>query len=371
MVKKEKSIFEHRVEWNYRTFPIQASRVERKMGNHTAIPCTPQTHLLGMCPMIIKTRRTPRILIIDTQEERISFFLEQLKPFSFHLDLVRDGDSALNTIRKTTPDLILLNLVLPYLSGFSVLREVKQNPNTHFIPVLITNHIQDIEDKIKAIELGANDFSSHPVSPLEFVTRIKSLLHMKMLHDNVDSSESILFSLAEALEAKDVYTSGHSKRVSELSVQLAYFLRLPDKEIEYIRKGGLLHDIGKIGVKEAVLLKPGRLSDDEMDNIKTHPIRGHDICAPLKSLEPCLPIIRSHHERIDGKGYPDNLCGEDIPLAARITAVADTFDAMTEDRPYRSGMSEEKALSIFAKEIESGQWEPRIVKALLEIKGYA
>ena len=141
-----------------------------------------------------------------------------------------------------------------------------------------------------------------------------------------------------------------------------------DQDIEAMRRGGLLHDIGKIAVKESVLLKPGKLTDEEMAHIKTHPSRGFDICAPLKSLEPCLPIIRSHHERGDGQGYPDGLKGEEIPLVARITAVADAFDAMTTDRPYRKGMTEETALAIFENEMESGQWDPGCAKVLLEIK---
>jgi len=134
-----------------------------------------------------------------------------------------------------------------------------------------------------------------------------------------------------------------------------------------MRRGGLLHDIGKIGIKESILLKPGKLTEEEMAHIRSHPARGYDICAPLKTLEPCLPIIRSHHERYDGDGYPDGLKGEDIPLKARITAVADAFDAMTTDRPYRKGMSTETALKIFENEIDSGQWDPQVVKALMKI----
>ena len=134
-----------------------------------------------------------------------------------------------------------------------------------------------------------------------------------------------------------------------------------------MRKGSLLHDIGKIGIKESILLKPGKLTEEEMAHIRSHPSRGYDICEPLKSLEPCLAIIRSHHERIDGQGYPDGLKGEEIPLPAKITAVADAFDAMTTDRPYRKGMSKETALKIFENEMDSGQWDPNVVKILLDM----
>jgi len=221
--------------------------------------------------------------------------------------------------------------------------------------------------QLRAIELGADDFLVKPINKLELMTRIKSLLRMKLMHDDLDTSESILFSLAQALEAKDFYTSGHSERVAELAVKIARRIGMQDFEIENIRKGALIHDIGKIGVKESILLKPGRLTDEEMAHIRTHASRGYEICEPLKSLEPCLAIIRSHHERMDGGGYPDGLKSDEIPIAARIASVADAFDAMTTDRPYRKGMTVQEACAIFENEIGSGQWDPSCVRVLLEV----
>jgi len=314
------------------------------------------------------TRKVQQVLIADDNEELFLALADLLKPYPYELQWVKNGEAAIEAIRKRKPDLLFLDLSLPYVSGFEICRQLKQNIHTHFVPILVTTEIKDPEDRLKAIELGVDDFVSYPLNQAELSTRIKYLLQLKSLHDDLDTSESILFSLVEALEAKDPFTSGHSRRVAQLSCELARQLGLSVVDIDLLRKGGLLHDIGKIGVKEGVLLKEGKLDDDEMSHIKTHPARGYDICLPLKSLEPCLPIIRSHHERLYGKGYPDGLKDDNIPMLARITAVADAFDAMTENRPYRQGMSVERALSIFSKEIASGQWDPKVVKALIHLK---
>lgn len=311
--------------------------------------------------------KQPKILIVDDNKVNVELLRTQLKHYKYDLDTAYDGEEALDKIQKSHPDLVLLDLMMPKISGFEICKAIKRNKETQFIPVIVITALQELDDKLKAIELGADDFLVKPINRLELVTRIKSLLHMKFLHDDLDTSESILFSLAQALEAKDFYTRGHSERVADLAVRLGETMGFSEKEEENMRRGGLLHDIGKIGIKESILLKPGKLTEEEMAHIRSHPARGYDICAPLKTLEPCLPIIRSHHERYDGDGYPDGLKGDDIPLKARITAVADAFDAMTTDRPYRKGMATETALKIFENEIDSGQWDPNVVKALMKI----
>ena len=309
----------------------------------------------------------PKILIVDDNKVNVELLRTQLKHYKYDLETAYDGEEALDKIQKSHPDLVLLDLMMPKISGFEICKAIKRNKDTQFIPVIVITALQELDDKLKAIELGADDFLVKPINRLELVTRIKSLLHMKFLHDDLDTSESILFSLAQALEAKDFYTRGHSERVADLAVRLSQTLGFSEKDEENMRRGGLLHDIGKIGIKESILLKPGKLTEEEMAHIRSHPARGYDICSPLKTLGPCLPIIRSHHERYDGDGYPDGLKGEDIPLKARITAVADAFDAMTTDRPYRKGMATDTALKIFENEIDSGQWDHNVVKALLKI----
>ena len=309
----------------------------------------------------------PRILIVDDNKVNIELLRAQLKPYNYLLDTALDGEEALLKIAKDPPDMVLLDLMMPKISGYEVCRSIKQNKATQFVPVIVITALQELDDKLKAIELGADDFLVKPFNKLELITRIKSLLRMKELHDDLDTSESILFSLAEALEAKDIYTRGHSERVARHSAVIATQMGLPAHEVEVIRKGGLLHDIGKIGVREDILLKPGRLTDEELEHVKSHPKRGFDICQPLKSLEEILPCIRSHHERIDGSGYPDGLKEDDIPLKGMILAVADAFDAMTTNRPYRKALPIDTAVKIFEDELSSGQWNPDIVRVFLQI----
>ena len=319
----------------------------------------------GGLPATLFGMSQPKILIVDDNRVNVDLLKAQLKSFPYTIDTAYDGEEALAKIHQIMPDLVLLDLMMPKISGYEVCRAIKQDKETQFIPVIIITALSELDDKIKAIELGADDFLVKPFNKLELVTRIKSLLNLKALHDDVDRSENILFSLAKALEAKDVYTRGHSDRVAHYSVQVAKALGLDEKEVEILRKGALLHDIGKIGVKEDVLLKEGKLTPEEMAHIKLHPSIGYEICKPLKSIAPCLCCIRSHHERVDGEGYPDNLPGKDIPLSAKIIAVVDSYDAMVTDRPYRKKMPKEDALKIFEKEKKNGQWDVTVVEAFL------
>ena len=311
--------------------------------------------------------RKPHILIVDDHKVNIELVKAQLKPYPYEIDSAQDGEEALAKVFTEKPDLVLLDLMMPKVSGYEVCRAIKQNKETRFIPVVIITALSELGDKIKAIELGADDFLVKPFNKLELITRIKSLLHVKEMHDDLDTSENILFSLVKALEAKDGYTRGHSERVAAYAVRLAKHLGVSEKEIEILRKGALLHDIGKIGVKEDVLLKPGKLSDDEMNHIQIHPSVGYDICKPLNSLAPCLCVIRHHHERIDGKGYPDHLDGKNISPLAMITSVVDAYDAMPTDRPYRQKMDRKQALKIFESEKGKGQWDPEMVAAFLDM----
>lgn len=308
-----------------------------------------------------------KVLIVDDNKVNVELIKAQLKPFNYVIQVAYDGEEALEKINSNPPDIVLLDLMMPKISGYEVCRWVKQNKATQFIPVIIITALQELDDKIKAIELGAEDFLVKPFNKLELCTRIKSLLHMKSLHDDLESSENVLFSLAGALEAKDRYTRGHSDRVAKIAIAIATEMNLSKRDLEIMHKGGLLHDIGKIGVKEDILLKPGKLTDEEMQHVQTHPKIGYDICAPLKSLEGALPCIRSHHERFDGTGYPDGLQRDEIPLKGQIMAVADAFDAMITDRPYRKGMTQETAVKIFENEIDNGQWNPEIVRIFLNV----
>src|SRR4030095_5272234 len=304
--------------------------------------------------------KKPVLLIVDDNPTNVELLAAQLKPFDYDLRFAYDGDEALKKIGEEPPDLVLLDLMMPRLSGYEVCRAIKKDKNTQLIPVIVITALKDWNDNIKAIEMGADDFLMKPFNKVELVTRIKSLLKLKALYDDIEMTEDIIFTLADMLEAKDIYTRGHSERVARYSVALARFVGLPEPAQEIIRRGARLHDIGKVGVRESVLNKPERLSMEELAHIRSHPARGCEICKSLKSLQNALPIIRHHHERVDGKGYPDGIGLKEISTGARIVAIVDSYDAMTSSRPYRKGIPPSEAIKIFEREKALGQWDPQL-----------
>lgn len=328
--------------------------------------------MMGMAkgkPPSIAPNKKHTILIVDDNPTNVELLFAQLKPYQYSLEKASDGEEALKKVEENPPDLILLDLMMPRLSGYEVCQKLKNDPETQFIPIIVITALKELHDKIKAIEMGADDFLMKPFNKVELVTRVKSLLKLKELYDDVDSSESIIFTLAEMLEAKDVYTRGHSERVAKYSVLLAKQIGLSEEDQEWIRRGALLHDVGKIGVRESILNKPEKLSQEELAHIRSHPARGCEICRALSSLSPALPIIRHHHERVDGLGYPDGVDGNEITIGPRIVSIADAYDAMTSNRPYRKGIPPTDALKIIEKEKFNGQWDPKLVdQFILAIK---
>ncbi len=314
----------------------------------------------------IVPQKKQRILLVDDNATNVELLHAQLKPFGYEIEKAYDGEEALKKIEASPPDLILLDLMMPRLSGYEVCQKVKTDPKTQLIPVIVITALKELDDKIKAIEMGADDFLMKPFNKVELVTRVKSLLKLKQLYDDVDRSETIIFTLAEMLEAKDVYTRGHSERVAKYAVLLAKQIGLTDQDQEWIKRGALLHDVGKIGIRESILNKPEKLSQAELAHIRSHPARGCEICKSLNSLSPLLPIIRHHHERVDGLGYPDGVSGKDLALAPRIVSIADSYDAMTSNRPYRKGIPPAEALKIFDKEKSSGQWDTQLVDQFIK-----
>ncbi len=309
----------------------------------------------------------PKILIVDDNHTNVELISMHLKPFNYNIEKAYDGEQALEAVARAHPDLILLDLMMPKLSGYEVCQKLKSDPKTALIPIVIVTALRELDDKIKAMERGADDYLIKPFNKIELTTRVTSLLKLRTLYSELDHCESIMFTLVESLEAKDVYTRGHSERVAKFSVILGIALGLPPKDVEDLRRGSLLHDIGKIGVKENILNKEGRLTSDELDHIRSHPARGFEICKELNSFKRLLPIIRWHHERMDGKGYPDGLKGEEIPLLARICSITDAFDAMTSHRPYRKGVNPLQAAQIFERELGSGQWDDNITKVFIRL----
>ncbi|MBI3895894.1 MAG: response regulator [Acidobacteria bacterium] len=282
--------------------------------------------------------RQATILVADDLESYRSLLSDLLKDKGYKVVCASDGEEALKKLHSEAVDLALLDVMMPRRTGFAVCRIVKSDPSKCLIPVVLVTGLDNIEDRIQGIESGADDFLSKPINKQELLARVGSLLKLKHFTDELENAETVLSSLALSIEAKDPYTEGHCGRLSKYSVALAKQLGLPEEQQEALRRGGIVHDIGKVAVPEPILLKPGPLTADERKIMEQHPVVGEHICAPLKSFRLVTPIIRHHHEKSDGSGYPDGLKGEQIPLTARILQTVDIYDALTTDRPYRQAL---------------------------------
>jgi putative two-component system response regulator len=250
--------------------------------------------------------------------------------------------------------------MMPRLNGFETCEKIKSDPGTYLIPVILVTALSDKQDRLEGIKVGADDFLTRPVDRNELLARVQSLLKLKQRTDELERAESVLFSLARSIEGKDPYTHGHCERLAEYSARLGEHIGLPEEQLIALRRAGVVHDIGKIAVPDAILLKPGSLTADEWKLIREHSVVGERICAPLKSFRLVLPIIRHHHEKLDGSGYPDGLRGETIPIAARVLQIVDVYDALTTDRPYKKAFSITDALQTMKQEVAKGWWDPRI-----------
>jgi putative two-component system response regulator len=312
----------------------------------------------------------PTILIVDDDATNLKLLEAILLPTDSEIIKATNGMDALNIVNKTNIDLVLLDVMMPDMDGYEVCRQLKASEATRLIPVVLVTALDDREAKIKGIEAGADDFITKPPNKMELLARTKSLIKLKKLNDNLASIEYVLFSLAKTVEAKDEYTQGHVERVSKLAIALGKKMGLSEREMEALRYGGILHDIGKIGIPGDILNKPGPLNDGEWEVMKNHPVAGYNICLPLKkNLGAALEVIRHHHEKLDGSGYPDGIKNEEISTAARIMAVVDIYDALVTDRPYRKGMPLEKAVEILKQEASNQKLDPAVVKYLIEFVG--
>jgi putative two-component system response regulator len=307
---------------------------------------------------------TPRtILVADDHEASLAGLAELLSAEGFNVVTARDGQMALAEFQRAQPDLVLSDVKMPVLTGIEVCRHIKNNPETRLVPLVLITGLTETQDRVDGIEAGADDFLNKPVERLQLMARVRSLLRQKAYTDELERAESVLFALAMSIEGKDPYTEGHCQRLAEHSARLGEILGLEGPQIIALRRAGLVHDIGKVAVPDSILLKPARLTASEKKNMQRHPLVGERICSPLKSFQLVLPIIRHHHEKMDGTGYPDKLKGEAIPLTARILQIVDVFDALTTSRPYKSPSTVDEALAVMKKEVKKGWWDPNVFAA--------
>lgn len=316
---------------------------------------------------IEKKEKNPLILIVDDIEAHAELMEAFLITEGYKVQATTDIQEAIRLTENLSPDLAILDVMMPGINGYDLCKKLKSIAAKRFFPIILLTGLDQLEDKITGIEAGADDFFSKPFNKIEFTTKIRSLLKLKKLQDDLDHSEDIILTLAVAIEAKDPYTKGHSERVSNLSKKLAKFIGLSEGESITIKKAATLHDIGKIGLREDILHKKEPLHENELELLMRHPVIGENICNPLHSLKQILPGIRYHHERWDGKGYPDKLKGEEIPIIARIISVIDSFDAIVSERPYRRSHNTNEALNLMNTEKSSGQWDPWLIERFVRM----
>lgn len=306
--------------------------------------------------------RRARIVVADDDAQMRDLLAGLVRDLGYEAVEAPDGKAALAAVAARAPDLVLSDVSMPGLDGFEVCRRLKADPATRLIPVVLITGIGN-EHKVEGLEAGADEFLGKPFSPEELRARVRSLLRMKGFIDELEHAEAVLCAMGRSIEAKDPYTGGHCERLAEYAISLAGALGMGEDEVTALRRGGYLHDLGKVAVPDAILLKNGPLTPEERLVIQRHPVVGEEICRPLRTFGAVLPIIRHHHERWDGSGYPDGLRGEAIPVTARVLQVVDIFDAMTTDRPYRRALPKAAALEALEAEARKGWSDPRMVEA--------
>jgi putative two-component system response regulator len=306
-------------------------------------------------------------LIVDDESTARAALELLLRREGFEVKSATNGEAALAECVGFRPDLILLDILMPGMDGFEVCRRIKATPEGRLTPVVLITGLSATEDRIKGINAGADDFLCKPIDINELLARSRSLLRLKQYTDELENAESVLLSLAHSIEARDPYTRGHCERLAQMSARLGERLGLSEDHLKALRRAGIVHDIGKVVIPDAILLKPGPLSPEEAAIMQKHPTVGERICAPLKTFRHVLPIIRHHHEKFDGTGYPDGLRSEEIPITARILQISDVYDALITDRPYKVSFAPDVALDLMHEEAERGWWDPHLMEAFRDM----
>ena len=302
-----------------------------------------------------------RVLVVEDSNVIAQLMSRLLSKVGCTVSLATSGEEALQLFAREQPDIVLLDVMLPGIDGFEVCRQLKDAPATRLTPIVLVTALDSQDDRIRGIDAGADDFLSKPCHAEELVARVGSLVRLKRYTDELERAETMVMSLARTVEARDPYTDGHCHRLADYGSRLGRQIGLPDEDVEALYRGGYLHDVGKIGIPDAVLLKPGRLTPEEFAVMQRHTKIGEHLCGNLRSLSLVRPIIQHHHERLDGRGYPQGLKGDMVPLLAQIIAVVDTYDAITTSRPYRSALPREHAFDELEADARSGALNPDLV----------
>ena len=318
--------------------------------------------------LYLETKLAQKILIVDDEIDTIELvqsYLDKSSNYKFYQ--AQNGEEALNQVYQNNPDLVITDGMMPHMDGFEFVKKLKEHSNHRLLPVIMISGLKSIQDRVKGIEAGVDDFITKPFDIHELSARVKSLLKLKSYTDELENAEKVIFSLATAIESRDEYTGGHCQRLADYGKEFSQSLGLSHEEIKNVIRGGYLHDIGKIMVPDYILRKTGPLNEAEWEEMRKHPEFGEHICRPLKTMRNVLPIIRYHQERWDGSGYPDKLVGYDIPFLARVVATVDFYDALTTERPYRRALSKDEAITIMEQETSDNKWDPDLISKFIEL----
>ena len=320
------------------------------------------------------------VLIVDDEYIGRETLQSVLEGEGYELEMAENGFQAIEKAKQLLPDVILLDVMMPGMTGFEVCQRIRSDPQIAEIPIIILTALDDRESLLNALKAGADDFISKPFDRFELRARLLGITRLnryqKLLQERaklreanaqlLNAYEATIDGLSHALDLRDRETEGHSRRVTEVTLKLAQALGISDEEITHIRRGSLMHDIGKIGIPDAILHKPEPLADEEWVIMRKHPQFAYDMLASIEYLRPALVIPHNHHEKWDGTGYPRGLQGEDIPISARLFAIADVWDALTSDRPYRPAWSEEQALA-YIREQSGKHFDPKVVELFFKM----
>ncbi len=308
-----------------------------------------------------------RVLVVDDMATNRLMVRAVLEAQGYVVTEAASGKRAVELLDEAEFDAMVLDVLMPGMSGFDVCLYVRHLPGQELLPIILLTSLGSPDDVAKGFESGATDFITKPYNNIELVARVKSAVHKKRLTDRLDDTESVLFALARMVEAKDQNTHDHCDRLSHMAVMFGRSLGCSFEELEALRRGGILHDIGKLGIPDTVLLKDGPLTDAEWMMMRQHPAIGAELCRPLRTMKKTVDIVHFHHEKWNGSGYPEGLKGEAIPELARVFQIVDVYDALSTARPYKAPFERDKVMQIMEEETANGFWDPELMGRFLDI----